>query len=170
MNDTLGNILLSQSPALFLAAILLIVRYFILRKNHRFHAVMDLILGILCIAGGVALYFLGINSGLFTIKDFWQIRTAGYVGMAIVILLFLVLLFRSIKNAVIHHREERAARGRETAHQKELEEVRQKAYADGMADAMAVETKLTPAEASTEPPVDAANTDSTDTTQTDTAQ
>ena len=147
MNDTLGNILLSQSPALFLAAVLLIVRYFILRKNHRFHAVLDLILGILCIAGGVALYFLGINSELFTIKDFWQVRTAGYVGMIIVLVLFLILLFRSVKNAVIQHREERAARGRETAHQKELEEVRQKAYADGMADAMAVETKLPPTEA-----------------------
>ena len=155
MNDTLGNILLSQSPALFLAAVLLIVRYFILRKNHRFHAVLDLILGILCIAGGVALYFLGINSELFTIKDFWQVRTAGYVGMAVVALLFLILLFRAAIHAVARRREARDARGREDAHQKELEEVRQKAYADGMADAMAAETKLPPQEPPAEIPAEA---------------
>ena len=142
MKETLESILLSQSPALFLAGVLLIISYFIRRKNHRIRATLDLILAILCIAGGVALYFLRINSGLFTIKNCWQVNTAGYVGMAIVAVLFLILLFRAVKAAVEHHREERAASRRETAHQKELEEVRQKAYASGMADAMATESHM----------------------------
>ena len=141
MNEFINNILLTQSPALFLAALLLIIRHFILRKNHRIRAVADLILGILCIAGGVALYFLGIDRNVFTIKDFWHIRTAGYVGLAVVAVLFLILLFRSAAHAVDQHRKERAASQLENAHQKELEEVRQKAYASGMADAMAAETQ-----------------------------
>ena len=167
MKETLENILLSQSPALFLAAVLLIISYFIRRKNHHVRAVLDLILAIFSIAAGVALYFMGINSGLFTIKNFWQVRTPGYVGMGIVAVLFLILLFRAVKNAIAHHREERAARGRETARQKELEEVRQKAYADGMADAMATETKLPTADTASDTPAEEkpADTEANDTAQ-----
>ena len=35
-------------------------------------------------AAGVALYFLGMGRGHFTIRDFYQIRTPGWVGMAVV--------------------------------------------------------------------------------------
>ena len=146
MKETLENILLSQSPALFLAALLLIICYFVRRRNHHFTAVLDLILGILSIALGVALYFLGINSGLFTIKNFYKVGTPGLVGLGIVAVLAVILLIRSLTHAVERHRTEKAASRRETAYQKELEEVRQKAYASGMADAMAAETRMVPTE------------------------
>ncbi|MBQ2061904.1 MAG: hypothetical protein II458_04440 [Oscillospiraceae bacterium] len=151
MKETLESILFAQSPALFLAALLLIVCYFIRRKNHRVLAVLDLILAILCIALGVALYFLGMSNGLFTIKDFWHVRVPGYVGLGVVAVLFLVLLFRAAKHGIDHRRAERDASRRETAHQKELEEVRQKAYASGMADAMATDSHLTAEEENASP-------------------
>lgn len=137
---SVGSVLLSQSPALFLAALLLIVCYFIRRNSHHVRAVLDLILAILCIAGGVALYFLGISKGVFTIKDFYQVRTAGWIGMAVVAVVFIYILFRAVQRAAERHRAKKAASRMETAHQKELEEVRQKAYASGMADAMAADS------------------------------
>ena len=147
MKMTLDKILLTQSPALFLAAVLLILCYFVRRGNHHARAVLDLLLGIVSIGLGIALYYLGMLNGIFTIKNFWQLRTPGIVGMAIVAVIALILFRRGIKHSVQRHQAEKKVSRMETAHQKELEEVRQKAYASGMADAMAAETKAPPVEA-----------------------
>ena len=53
------SVLYCQSPALFWCALALIVCFFVRRGAHRVRAVLDLVLGLLCIAGGVALYYLG---------------------------------------------------------------------------------------------------------------
>ena len=134
---SLEDLLYTQSPALFLAAVLLIICYFVRRSNHHARAVLDLLLGFACVALGVALYYLGMLAGLFTIKDFWHIRPYAYVGLGIVALLTLLLIFRSIKHGVQRHQTERRARRTEAEHQKELEEVRQQAYASGQAAARA---------------------------------
>ena len=52
------NILYAQSPALFWCALALIVCFFVRRGAHRVRAVLDLVLGLLCVVGGVALYYL----------------------------------------------------------------------------------------------------------------
>ena len=44
---------------------------------------LRLLLCILCAGGGVALYFLGIYKEYFTIRDFFHIRPAGWVGLVI---------------------------------------------------------------------------------------
>ena len=81
------SVLYCQSPALFWCALALIVCFFVRRGGHRVRAVLDLVLGLLCIVGGVALYYLGMYNDAFTIRDFWQIRTAGWIGLAAVVLL-----------------------------------------------------------------------------------
>ncbi len=146
MKLTLDKILFTQSPALFLAAVLLLLCYFVRRGNHHARAVMDLLLCILFIGLGIALYYLGMLNGIFTIKNFWQVRTPGIVGLCVVVVLALIFFFRSVKHSVQRRQTEKKVSRMETAHQKELEEVRQKAYASGMADAMAAETKMVPAE------------------------
>ena len=77
------SVLYCQSPALFWCALALIVCFFVRRGAHRVRAVLDLVLGLLCIVGGVALYYLGMYNDAFTIRDFWQIRTAGWIGLAL---------------------------------------------------------------------------------------
>ena len=81
MDKTLGYILCTQSPGLFLAALMLLLFYFARRREHHVRAVMDLVLCIVCAAGGVALYFVGMGAGYFTIQDFYAIRTPGWVGI-----------------------------------------------------------------------------------------
>ena len=51
------SVLYCQSPALFWCALALIVCFFVRRGAHRVRAVLDLVLGLLCIVGGVALYY-----------------------------------------------------------------------------------------------------------------
>lgn len=84
MDATLGYILCSQSPTLFLAAVVLLLCYFVRRRNHHARAVLDLVLCVVCAAAGVALYFFGMGRGYFTIRDFYVIRTPAWIGMAVV--------------------------------------------------------------------------------------
>ena len=117
------NILYAQSPALFWCALALIVCFFVRRGAHRVRAVLDLVLGLLCVVGGVALYYLGMYNDAFTIRDFWHIRTAGWIGLAVVVL---VTVWQA-----------RQAERDEKTRQKELEDARTRAYTAGQEDAKA---------------------------------
>lgn len=108
LDKTLGYILCCQSPALFLAALALLVAYMAGRK-HKVRAFFRLLLCILCAAGGVALYFLGIYKEYFTIRDFFLIRTAGWVGLAIAAFFVLLALVRAFFAAADARREQKAA-------------------------------------------------------------
>ena len=107
LDKTLGYILCCQSPALFLAALALLVAYLAGRK-HKVRAFFRLLLCILCAAGGVALYFLGIYKEYFTIRDFFLIRTAGWIGLAIAAFFVLLALVRAFFAAADARREQKA--------------------------------------------------------------
>lgn len=109
LDKTLGYILCCQSPGLFLAAVVLVIAYFAGRRKHRFKAVLKLLLGIVCAVGGIALYYLGMYDEYFTIRDFYQIRPAGWVGVGIAAFFTLLALVRAFFAAADARREEKAA-------------------------------------------------------------
>ena len=121
------SVLYCQSPALFWCALALIVCFFVRRGAHRVRAVLDLVLGLLCIVGGVALYYLGMYNDAFTIRDFWQIRTAGWIGLAAVVLLTAWQVIKATRRSVSVRRAARQAELEEQAHRQELEEARSRA-------------------------------------------
>ena len=129
------SVLYCQSPALFWCALALIVCFFVRRGAHRVRAVLDLVLGLLCIVGGVALYYLGMYNDAFTIRDFWQIRTSGWVGLGVVAAGSVWHLCKVCKRGVERRRTERAARQTEEDHRQALESARREAYEAGKADA-----------------------------------
>lgn len=142
MKTTLELILLTQSPALFLAAIVLLIGYFIKKKNHRIRATLNLIIAILCVAAGIALYYLGMLHEHFTIRDFWHIRVPGWVGLGVVALLTVAAAYRSTARFIKKRREEKYAAKAEAERQRELEDAKNAAYESGKADAIAA-TKVT---------------------------
>lgn len=109
LDKTLGYILCCQSPGLFLAAAVLVIAYFAGRRKHRFKAVLKLLLGIVCAVGSIALYYLGMYDEYFTIRDFYQIRPAGWVGVGIAAFFTLLALVRAFFAAADARREEKAA-------------------------------------------------------------
>ena len=109
LDKTLGYILCCQSPGLFLAAAVLVIAYFAGRKKHRFKATLKLLLGIVCAVGAIALYYLGMYDEYFTIRDFYRIRPAGWVGFGIVAFLTLLALVQAFFAAADARREEKAA-------------------------------------------------------------
>lgn len=108
LDKTLGYILCCQSPALFLAALALLVAHLAGRK-HRVKAFFRLLLCILCAVGAVALYFLGIYKEYFTIRDFFVIRTAGWIGLAIAAFFVLLALVRAFFAAADARRAQKEA-------------------------------------------------------------
>ena len=110
MDKTLGYLLCCQSPALFLGALALLAGYIIRHRNHRVHAALDLVLAIVCLLGGVALYYLGMLYDHFTIHDFWQIRVPGWVGLVLAAIVIVVLFVQNIGQAAARRRSICAAR------------------------------------------------------------
>lgn len=137
MDHTFGYILVCQSPALFLAAVVLLLCYFYRRRSHRVTAVLTLLLAIVCALCGIALYYMGMLHDHFTIHDFWQIRTWGWIGVAVVAVLSIAMLCRHFRRAARKRSAEKAANRSENARQQELERVKAEAYEAGKADAQA---------------------------------
>ena len=104
------EILYCQSPALFLLAVVLLICFLLRRQAHRVRAALDLILCILLLIGGVVLYYLGMYGDCFTIHDFWQIRTSGWVGLGVVAAGSVWHLCKVCKRGVERRRTEKAAR------------------------------------------------------------
>lgn len=128
-----------QSPALFWCALVLIICFFLRRARHRVRAILDLLLGLLCLLGGVALYYAGLYYEQFTIRDFWQIRLPGWVGLAVVVLLTIWWAIRAARSGWNAHRAAKEALRQEEDRRRELEEVRQRAYTSGQEDARAAD-------------------------------
>ena len=133
MDKTLGYLLCCQSPALFLGALALLAGYIIRRRTHRVHAALDLVLAIVCLLGGVALYYLGMLYDHFTIHAFWQIRVPGWVGLVLAAIVIVVLFVQNIGKAAARRRSEKEAARTEDSRCKELEEAKSAAFASGQA-------------------------------------
>ena len=148
LDKTLGYILCCQSPGLFLAAAVLVIAYFAGRKKHRFKAVLKLLLAIVCAVGGIALYYLGMYDEYFTIRDFYQIRPAGWVGVGIAAFFTLLALVRAFFAAADVRREEKAAN---RAENQRLAAEAAPAADEPTADAPAVTPEMPPQEPEPEP-------------------
>ena len=126
---------LGHKAVVLLLAVVLLICFFLRRQAHRVRAALDLVLCILLLIGGVVLYYLGMYGDCFTIHDFWQIRTSGWVGLGVVAAGSVWHLCKVCKRGVERRRTERAARQTEEAHRQALESARREAYEAGKADA-----------------------------------
>lgn len=163
MDTTLGYLLCCQSPALFLLAAALLVAY-LTGREHKVRAFFRLLLCILCAAGGVALYFLGMYKEYFTIRDFFHIRTPGWVGLAVVVFFLLLTLVRAFFAAADARREQKAAAraenqrlheaAQEAAAQEAAQQFTQEAAAQEAAQEAAAQSCPAPSPAPTMPEPD----------------
>ena len=137
MDSTFGYILVCQSPAMFLAALVLLISFLTRRRNHHVLAVAELIFAIICAVLGVALYYMGMLHNHFTIHDFWQIRTWGWIGVAVVAVLTVYSICRHFRRMAHKRSAEKEANRSANARQQELEKIKAEAYEAGKADAQA---------------------------------
>ena len=136
LDKTLGYILCCQSPGLFVLALLLLV-LFLGGRSHKVKSFFRLLLCILCAGGGVALYFLGIYKEYFTIRDFFHIRPAGWVGLVIAAVIVVLTAVRAFFAAADARREQKAAARAENQRIAQEKEAEAKAAAEAEAKAAA---------------------------------
>ena len=134
LDKTLGYILCCQSPGLFVLALLLLV-LFLGGRSHKVKSFFRLLLCILCAASGVALYFLGIYKEYFTIRDFFHIRPAGWVGLVIAVVIVVLTAVRAFFAAADARREQKAAARAENQRIAQEKEAEAKAAAEAEAEA-----------------------------------
>ena len=155
LDKTLGYILCCQSPGLFVLALLLLV-LFLGGRSHKVKSFFRLLLCILCAGGGVALYFLGIYKEYFTIRDFFHIRPAGWVGLVIAAVIVVLTAVRAFFAAADARREQKAAARAENQRIAQEKEAEAKAAAEvpvpvqDVAAPETVQTSDTPEEAKAE--------------------
>ena len=159
LDKTLGYILCCQSPGLFVLALLLLV-LFLGGRSHKVKSFFRLLLCILCAGGGVALYFLGIYKEYFTIRDFFHIRPAGWVGLVIAAVIVVLTAVRAFFAAADARREQKAAARAENQRIAQEKEAEAKAAAEAEAKAAAE------AEAEAEVPAPVQDTAAPETAQT----
>jgi hypothetical protein len=135
METTLIQILVCQSPALFLLAIFLLICFFANQKRRHALAVFELILSILLLILGVALYFIGISQEAFTIHDFYQVRTAGWIGLAVVAVITLWILIGKMRRSSARRQEEKDSIKAANAQALAVEKARAEAFEAGKAAA-----------------------------------
>ena len=134
LDKTLSYILCCQSPGLFVLALLLLVE-FLGSRRHKVRAFFRLLGCILCAAGGVALYFLGIYKEYFTIRDFFHIRPAGWVGLVIAAVIVVLTAVRAFFAAADARREQKAAARAENQRIAQEKEAEAKVAAEAEAEA-----------------------------------
>ena len=122
--------------ALFLLALALVIRFFVRRGKAKFRAVLSLVAGLVCVALGVVLYYQGMLREYFAVRNFWHIRTPGWIGLALVALLLLYLGIQSFLRTSARRAEEKEAIRAENQRQLAMEQARADAYEAGRADVM----------------------------------
>lgn len=156
MNHTFGYILCCQSPALFLLAIALVIRFFVCKGKARVRAVLSAIGGLICIALGVVLYYQGLVREYFAVRSFWHIRVPGWIGLALMAALLLYLSFQAFLRASARRSERKEAIRAENARQQEMEKAKADAYEAGRAEAMSTLVSAAAEEVHTAAPADSA--------------
>ncbi len=160
LDKTLGYILCCQSPGLFLLALLLLME-FLGSRRHRVRAFFRLLGCILCAAGGVALYFLGIYKEYFTIRDFFRIRPAGWVGLVVAAVIVVLTAVRALFAAADARREQKAAVRAENQRIAQETEEAAKAATEAAAPAEIAPVQDAPEEAAQSAASEAAKTEET---------
>ena len=135
METTLMQILVSQSPALFLLTIFLLICFFANQKRRHALAVTELIVSLLLLILGVALYFIGISREIFTIHNFYRIQTAGWIGLAVTALLTLWILLGKLRRSSARQQEKKDAVKAANAQALAVEKARAEAFEAGRAAA-----------------------------------
>ncbi|MBR5390755.1 MAG: hypothetical protein IK141_05590 [Clostridia bacterium] len=143
-NPLLHKILCAQSPALFLLALILLIRYFTTKKKQPVRSAMRLAFAVLSAVLGVGLYFLSIYLNVSTIRDFYKPRPWCLLGLAIVTVGFALVLFNGMKNRSAQRKLDKAAKTAEAEKEAAVREAVRETQSAGVAaaEAAAAEARL----------------------------
>jgi len=113
----LKTIILSQYPGAFLLSLLFLLGYLRARKHSAVRSVLWVLLFGVSLAGAVVLCIMGMQQDLWTLKTIFQFSVWSWIGIAIVLLAFILRVIHLIERA--HNRRVMEKELRKAEKQKE---------------------------------------------------
>ena len=105
----LREILFAQFPAFFLLSLLFLIAHLRVRKHSAVKSVLWVLLFGAALAVSILFCFLGMQAKYWTVKTLFELKFWSWLGLAIVVFVFVLRLVFKLQNKHAQHMEKRSA-------------------------------------------------------------
>ena len=136
----LREILFAQFPAFFLLSLLFLIAHLRVRKHSAVKSVLWVLLF------GAAFCFLGMQAKYWTVKTLFELKFWSWLGLAIVVFVFVLRLVFKLQNKHAQHMVEKERAKAEKTCEEAVKQAREEGRVEAMAAQQAQETEAAAAE------------------------
>ena len=144
----LREILFAQFPAFFLLSLLFLIAHLRVRKHS---AVKSVLLFGAALAVSILFCFLGMQAKYWTVKTLFELKFWSWLGLAIVVFVFVLRLVFKLQNKHAQHMVEKERAKAEKTREEAVKQAREEGRAEAMAAQQAQEAEAAAADESASP-------------------
>ena len=144
----LKQMLFAQFPAFFLLSILFLIAHLRVRKRSAVKSVLWVLLFGAALAVSILFCFLGMQAKYWTVKTLFELKFWSWLGLAIVVFVFVLRLVFKLQNKHAQHMVEKERAKAEKTREEAVKQAREEGRAEAMAAQKAEAAAESAAEAS----------------------
>ena len=137
----LREILFAQFPAFFLLSLLFLIAHLRVRKHSAVKSVLWVLLFV-----SILFCFLGMQAKYWTVKTLFELKFWSWLGLAIVVFVFVLRLVFKLQNKHAQHMVEKERAKAEKTREEAVKQAREEGRAEAMAAQQAQEAEAAAAE------------------------
>lgn len=137
----LKEMLLAQFPAFFLLSILFLIAHLRVRKQSAVKSVLWVLLFGAALAVSILFCFLGLQAKYWTLKTLFELKFWSWLGLAIVVFVFVLRLVFKLQNKHAQHMVEKERAKAEKTREEAVKQAREEGRAEAMAAQQAQEAE-----------------------------
>ena len=142
----LREILFAQFPAFFLLSLLFLIAHLRVRKHSAVKSVLWVLLFGAALAVSILFCFLGMQAKYWTVKTLFELKFWSWLGLAIVVFVFVLRLVFKLQNKHAQHMVEKERAKAEKTREEAVKQAREEGRAEAMAAQKAQEAEAAAAE------------------------
>ena len=140
----LREILFAQFPAFFLLSLLFLIAHLRVRKHSAVKSVLWVLLFGAALAVSILFCFLGMQAKYWTVKTLFELKFWSWLGLAIVVFVFVLRLVFKLQNKHAQHMVEKERAKAEKTREEAVKQAREEGRAEAMAAQQAQGMSLPP--------------------------
>ena len=129
----LREILFAQFPAFFLLSLLFLIAHLRVRKRSAVKSVLWVLLFGAALAVSILFCFLGMQAKYWTVKTLFELKFWSWLGLAIVVFVFVLRLVFKLQNKHAQHMVEKERAKAEKTREEAVKQAREEGRAEAMA-------------------------------------
>ena len=152
----LKQMLLAQFPAFFLLSILFLIAHLRVRKRSAVKSVLWVLLFGAALAVSILFCFLGMQAKYWTVKTLFELKFWSWLGLAIVVFVFVLRLVFKLQNKHAQHMVEKERMKAEKEREQAVAQAREEGRAEALSsteDAQAAPARESAADAAQDAPL-----------------